>query len=145
MKSLLFITLILSGTASNAADLYRCPQAYPGKDAPSAPLTGASMRSGELHGNGWLTGDDEAAEEGQDIRYGFADDEQAWLVCTYGGNNRVKGRVHDGHEWNQRMEGGIAEWWVKLGPKISSCTVQIREVKSRTPGQGTWTAAAICK
>jgi hypothetical protein len=102
------------------------------------------MRWGELRGDGWLKGDDEAAEEGQDIHYGFADDEQAWLVCSYGSRTRIKGRFHDGHEWNQHMEGGVAEWWIKLGPKVGRCTVQIREVKSHDPAKSAWTATAAC-
>lgn len=144
MKILLSSTLLLF-LATSKAEEYRCPQTYPGKDAPAAVLTGATMRWGELHGDGWLTGDDEAAEGGQDIHYGFADDEQAWLVCSYGGKNRIKGRFHDGHEWNQHIEGAAAEWWVKLRPKVSTCTVQLREVKSQAPQKSTWTASAICK
>lgn len=144
MKTILIAALVLSGAATNA-QVYRCPQVYPGKDAAAAPLTGASIRAGELHGDGWLVGEDEAAEEGYDTRYGFADNEQAWLVCSYGGTKRNKGRFHDGHEWNQSMDWGGIEWWMKLAPKVGVCTVQVREFKSRDPAKSTWTATAICQ
>ena len=80
-----------------------------------------------------------------DLPYSFADEEQAWLVCSYGGNKRVKGRFHDGHEWNQRMEGSVADWWVKLAPKVGICTVQVREMKSGVRRKSAWAATAVCK
>lgn len=88
---------------------------------------------------------DEAAEDGYDTPYTFADDEQAWLVCNYGAKKRVKGRFHDGHEWNQRMEDGAVTWWIKIAPKAGRCNVQVREVKSGSRNKSTWTAAAFCK
>jgi len=72
---------------------------------------------GELHGNGYLHGDNEAAEEGYDLHYGFADNEQAWLVCAYGAEKRIKGKVHDGHERGQAMSYGGIKWWMKLPPQ----------------------------
>lgn len=88
---------------------------------------------------------DEAAEDGYDIPYTFANDEQAWLVCDYGAERRIKGRFHDGHEWNQRMEDGAVTWWIKLAPRAGRCNVQVREVKSGSRNKTTWTAAASCK
>jgi hypothetical protein len=79
------------------------------------------------------------------VHYGFADDEQAWLVCLYGGKKRIGGRFHDQHEWNKPIEGSSADWWMKLKPKAGSCTVQLREIKSRNPSKTIWTAIAICK
>jgi len=146
MMRTLFATLVLFATAAHAQAAYRCPPTYPGKDAPPTPLTGASMRSGELHGNGWIAPPmDEAAEEGYDERYAFADDEQAWLVCTYGSRKRIKGRIHDGHEWAQRMEAGGSEWWIRLAPQVGTCTVQVREVKAGAPHKSTWTVEATCQ
>lgn len=143
MRTALLAALVLSTTTASA-QVYKCPQAYPGKDAPAALLTGAYMHMGEIRGNGWLTEDEEAAEEGYDSRYGFPDEEQAWLVCKYGSTKRNKGRFHDGHEWNQSMAGSVAEWWMKLAPKAGICTMQVREVKSRTPAS-TWTVTTTCQ
>lgn len=147
MRILLIAALaILPVGGADAQMSYRCPQIYPGNDAPPASLTGAFMESGEVRGNrSYAPPRDEAAEEGYDIPYSFADEEQAWLVCSYGGNKRVKGRFHDGHEWNQRMEGSVADWWVKLAPKVGICTLQVREMKSRVRSKSTWAATAVCK
>lgn len=144
MRTLLFAALALTCAACNA-QVYQCPQVYPGKDASASPLTGASMMWGELHGDGYLHGEDEAVEGGHDIRYGFADDEQGWLVCAYGAKKRIKGRLHNGHEWGQAMSYGRTKWWVKLAPNAGNCTVQIREVKNLDPGKSIWTATAVCK
>lgn len=142
--------ILLAGLAfcctTGVAEVYRCPDVYPGKDGkrPNLPLTSAFMHQGEMHGDGWITGRNEVAEEGIDTRYGFMDDEQAWLVCTYGGKKRVKGRVHDGHEWGQYMDGREREWWLKLAPKVGVCDLQVREVKSHVPGDTAWTAVVSC-
>lgn len=143
MRYLLLAVLVVPCLSANA-QVYKCPQTYPGKDAPATPLTGAYMHMGEIRGEGWLQGDEEAAEEGYDARYAFPDEEQAWLVCSYGGRKRNKGRFHDGHEWNQSMSDPVAEWWTKLGPKVGVCTVQVREIKSRAP-KSTWTVTATCQ
>jgi hypothetical protein len=146
MRPLILAVLItLSCGTGYAQMIYKCPQAYPGNDAPAAALTGGLMDSGEVPGNRFYAPPrDEAAKEGYDIPYSFADDEQAWLVCSYGAKKRIKGRFHDGHEWNQRMEGAIAEWWMRLAAKVSQCTVQVREIKSRTPSTSAWTVVALC-
>lgn len=144
MRTLFFAALALACTVGNAA-VYKCPQVYSGKDAPAAPLTGASMMWGELHGDGYLHGDDEAADGGYDIRYGFADDEQGWLVCAYGAGKRIKGKIHDGREWSQSMSYGGIKWWVKLDSKVGNCTVQVRETKVSDSSKSAWTATAICE
>jgi hypothetical protein len=144
MKALAFAVLTLSSAAANA-QVYKCPQLYPGKDAPGAVLTGASMMWGELHGDGYLHGDDETAMGGHDLHYGFADDEQGWLVCAYGGAKRIKGKFRDGQEWGQAMSFGGLKWWMKLAPKAGNCTVKLREISASDPGKRTWTATAICK
>lgn len=143
MKALLFAPLALICAVSNA-HVYECPKVYPGNDAPAAPLTGASMMWGEHHGNGYIHGDDEAVEGGREIRYGFADDEQAWLVCAYGAKKRINGKFHDGHESGQAMSYGGIKWWMKLAPKVGNCTVQTREIKGDAPSKSTWTVTARC-
>lgn len=102
------------------------------------------MRWGELHGDGWIAGTDEAAEEGYNVHYAFDDNEQAWLVCGYGATQRIPGRVHDGHEWNQAMAAERWQWWIKLAPKAAACTMQVREMKSRNSKTSTWTVTAHC-
>lgn len=145
MKGALFALMMLCFTAANAQFVYTCPQSYPDTDKPASPLTNATMARGTHRGDGLFAGDyAEAAEEGYDLRYPFAGDEQAWLVCGYGSTKRFKGRFHDGHEWNQRMEWGDSEWWLKLAPRIRECQVQVREAKSRTLDTSTWTVTATC-
>jgi len=80
-----------------------------------------------------------------DTHYGFGEGEQAWLVCSYGGGKRVKGRVHDGHEWGQYMDDGQREWWVKLASKLAMCDLQVREIKSRGGSPSAWTATVNCE
>jgi hypothetical protein len=145
MKSLIFAFLALS-CATVDAEIYRCPQVYPGKDKPATPLTSAEMtQDTDLQfASGFMT-DDEAAEEGYDAHYVFDTELQSRLVCLYGNKIRVKGRFHDGHEWNQRMQDGGNEWTMKLAPKTSRCTLQVREIKTLDPSKSTWTVTADCK
>jgi hypothetical protein len=150
MSRLLIAVLALSCAAAHA-EVYRCPQTYPGNDAPPAPLTGAYMMWGERPNSGppfpagWITPEEKVAEEGLDSSYTLPPDEQGWLICEYGATKRLKGRSHDGHEWGQRMNGGGKyPWFMKLIPKVGVCTVQLREIKSRRPEKNTWTATAIC-
>jgi hypothetical protein len=143
----LILTVLLLPCAFASAQVYKCPPFYPGKDAgtKNLPVTNASVYWGELHGDGALKGDDKPVQDGIDVHYGLANDEQGWLVCAYGGRKRIKGKVHDGHEWGQYMVSGNREWWMKLAPKVSLCTVQVREAKSRDQGKSTWTITAVCK
>lgn len=143
MKGFLFVTLLLTGASTNA-QVYKCPQVYPGKDKPAAPLTGAMMRQSEPTPSNHVSAE-EAAEEGYDTRYALDPYDQAWLVCFYGGNKRIKGRFHDGHEWNQRIASADFDWEMRLAPKLSDCTVQTREIKERAPGKSMWTVTALCK
>lgn len=143
MKDLLFVTLLMTSAATNA-QVYKCPQVYPAKDKPAALLTGAMMRQSEPTPTNHVS-DEEAAEEGYDTHYALDPYEQAWLVCFYGGNKRIKGRFHDGHEWNQRIASADFDWEMRLAPKLSDCTVQTREMKARPPGKSTWTVTALCK
>lgn len=144
MKALLLTAFALACTAAHA-DVYRCPQAYPDKDKLATPLTSATMTQDTdlLLAGGFMT-DDEAAEEGYDEHYTFDPEWQTRLVCLYGGTKRISGRFHDGHEWNQRIEGGT-EWSVKLIPKTNRCTLQVRERKGRGPSRSTWTVTATCQ
>lgn len=129
--------LLFCSTAS--AEVFNCPQAYPGKDRPAAPLTGAMMAWGEDR-TGLFAGDySKPAEGGFDAAYPIMDDQQAWLVCSYGSKKRLKGKLHDGREWYQYMEWGPTEWWIRLPPKVHDCVVHVRESQSRM-----WRATAEC-
>lgn len=145
MRALIFALLALSSVTVNA-EVYRCPQSYPGKDKPALPLTSAEMTQDTdiQFASGFMT-DDEAAEEGYDQHYAFDTEWQTRLVCLYGNRTRVKGRFHDGYEWNQRMLDGGSEWSMKLAPKISRCTLQVRETKASNPSKNSWTATVTCQ
>ena len=143
MKTLLFAVLLLCAT-SPSAQVYRCPQVYPDNDKPAAPLTGAMVRQTEPTPTNNLVAE-EAAEEGYDSHYALDPVDQTWLVCFYGGKERIKGRFHDGHEWNQRIGAADSAWEMKLAPKLSDCTIQTRESKARAPSKSTWTVTATCK
>jgi hypothetical protein len=143
MKAFLFTALLLTFAAASA-QVYRCPQVYPGKDKPAAPLTGAMVRQTEPTPTNNLL-DEEATEEGYDSHYALDPADQTSLVCFYGGNKRVGGRFHDGHEWSQRIAGADSAWKMKLAPKLSDCTLQTREVKNRDPSKSTWTVTATCQ
>jgi hypothetical protein len=149
MKQTLIAALVLSCSTVHAAE-YRCPSAYPGKDAPATLLTGAMMMFGERPNNGllfppgWDTPNEFAVEGGMDLHHELPENEEGWLICEYGSGKRVKGRYHGGKEWGQSMEHyGQQSWFVKLAPKDRSCTIHIREVKSHQPS--TWTVTATCK
>jgi hypothetical protein len=145
MRAYIFALLALSGAAAEA-QVYRCPQVYPGKDKPAAVLTSAEITQDTdlIPAAGFMT-DDEAAEEGYNENYVLNPEWQTRLTCLYGNKKRTKGRFHDGHEWYQHMTGGGREWPVKLAPKISRCTLQVREIKPRDPSKSTWTATANCE
>lgn len=144
MRPLIVSVLMLFCAGANA-EAYKCPQGFPGKDWRTAPLTGGTMAWGE-DAAGLFAGDySQPAQEGYDAAYPILDDEQAWLICSYGSKKRNKGKFHDGHEWNQYMEWSPIEWRVKLPPKVHNCTLQVREVKLPAPAKSTWTVTAVCK
>ena len=104
------------------------------------------MAWGEIHGTGLFAGDySEPAQDGFNLRFPFMEDQQAWLVCSYGGKKRNKGQFHERREWNQYMEWTPIEWWVRIAPKVRACDVQVREIKTRDPNNGTWTVTATCR
>ncbi|WP_371762893.1 hypothetical protein [Massilia sp.] len=150
MKTALVAILTLSCTAAYA-DVYRCPAAYPGKDAAALPLTGAMMMFGERPGNGlpfpsgWDTPSDLEVEGGMDQHYELPENEQGWLICEYGSRQRVKGRIRNGHEYGQAMEHyGQQSWFIKLAPRDASCTVHIRETRFNDTNKRIWTVSATC-
>ena len=143
MKAILLLALLL-GTVATYAQTYRCPQFYPGKTKAPAPLTGAMMRQSEPTPTNHLI-EDEAAEEGFDAHYSLDPDDRTWLVCFYGGEKRIKGRFHDGHEWNQRMASADFDWETRLAPGISNCTIQTREIKASDARKSTWTVTVNCQ
>lgn len=103
------------------------------------------MHFGELRGDGWLHGSDQPVKDGSDAHYAFPPGEKRWLVCSYGGEKRVKGTVINGHEWGQYMADGGREWWMQLDPKVAMCDLQVREIQSRDRGKSSWTVTAICE
>ena len=151
MKRTFLTLLALSCTVANA-EVYRCPQTHPSKDAPAIHLTGAMMMFGEMPSNGglpfpsgWDTPNELVVEDGVDQHYELPANEEGWLICEYGSRRRVKGRFRNGHESGQYMEHyGQQLWFIKLAPKDTSCTVQIREVKNSDPSKSIWTVTAIC-
>ena len=152
MKRTVIAALILSASAAAHAEVYRCPPIYPGKDAPAAPLTNAFMMwgkrptSGPPFPSGWDQPDEQAAAEGTDLHYELPANEEGWFICEYGSRKRIRGRFHDGHEYGQHMEPlGEQPWFIKLAPKDTSCTIHLREVKTRDPSKNTWTVSADCK
>jgi hypothetical protein len=145
MKRSLFLTLILPWSIANSQP-YNCPSVYPGKDAVKPlPLTNAIMRFGENRGDGWLHGVEEATKQGLDTHYVLPESEKKWLVCSYGGKKRISGTLINGTEWGQYVADGQREWWIKLPINVVMCDLNVREVKSRNPGESTWTATAICE
>jgi hypothetical protein len=154
MNRTLIATLVLWSALAHA-EVYRCPptypdQTYPVKNVPNAPLTGAEIMFGERpssgppYPDGWITPDEIAKEGGMDFRYWLAEDEQGWLICTYGAQKRIKGRFQSGKEWGQHMESG-QPWFVKLPPRIKGCMVQARENKPPDSSKSTWAVTATCE
>jgi hypothetical protein len=145
MRRLALTVFSFASTIANA-QVYTCPQTYPGNDRPAASLTSATMAWGEIHGTGLFAGDySEAAQDGFNLRFPFMEDQQAWLVCSYGSKKRNRGQLHKGREWNQYMEWTPTEWWIQVAPKVRACDVQVREISTRVPGKSTWTATAVCE
>lgn len=141
----LVLTVFSLASAIANAQVYTCPQTYPGNDRPAASLTSATMAWGEIHGTGLFAGDySEPAQDGYNLRFPFMEDQQAWLVCSYGSKKRNRGQFHERLEWNQYMEWTPIEWWVKVAAKVRACDVQVREIKTRVPNGSTWTATATC-
>lgn len=144
MKTLLFAAVALSCAAANA-QVIPCPQFYPTKEVtlseiPSgghkgigrlrgAKLSSASMSFDMPYGNVELQGDIREVKDGRDIRYGFDPGQTKWLICVYGGGERI---------------GGTIEWREKVDPKVTSCELKIREVKV-SHAASDWTATATCK
>lgn len=66
---------------------------------------------------------------GRDVRYTFTSEQENWLVCEYGGGERI---------------GGTIQWWEKLDPAITDCRLKVRERKIAGTASD-WTAFASCK
>lgn len=143
MRNILFAALMLASTV-NAQDV-ECPKSYPTKavtltDKPlghegnarlrSAYLSFAYMFSGELYAEQTMVPPGgKKVKGGWDTEFYFTPGEPHWLVCRYGGS-----------KWGD----GDIEWWEKLGQKITSCTLKVREYKH--PNTTTdRTVTATCK
>ena len=149
MKTLLIACCLLMCSWAKA-QVFKCPDSYPGADAalgmpanlqgqarlqPST-LSMAYTYVGELYGEQYLVGPDVAHSNGQmDIRQGFRPEDKKWLVCVYGGN-----------EWSGAKQGviGPVQLWQRLDARITSCVLKVRKLKSSTYPQP-WTATAECK
>jgi len=142
MRTLLFAALLLFSTAH--AEVITCPERFPTKDMAlsdnpagrhglarlkPARLSNAYMISGELYSEEQFVPDITKVEGGRDVRYSFTPDDTNWLVCEYGGGERV---------------GGSIQLWEKINPKISGCELKIREIKVPHTASD-WSAAAACK
>lgn len=120
MNKLVFSSLLLSTAAQ--AQVVECPKFYPWQDTQLAEvpyqhngkgivkkraLSGASGFIGEFNNAGELQGDIRKVKGGLDVGL---PSETKWLVCWYG-------------------KTGDISWWeeLKLGSKVTSCTLQIRE------------------
>ncbi|UGQ47210.1 STY0301 family protein [Massilia endophytica] len=136
MKSTFLIWLMaVSGVC---AQVIECPKSYPpldteltmipsthkGKGLVSARyLSGASMFIGEFNDGGELQGLRKDVKGGYDIEVPA---DTRWLVCFYGDSQAIS-------------------WWeeLKLEPKSTSCTVQVRSAQPQRPGAVE--AKLICK
>ncbi|MDP3671776.1 MAG: STY0301 family protein [Telluria sp.] len=141
MKKLLFAALVLVSTAN--AEVIKCPERYPTKDVtvsdnPSGRkgvarlqptrLSNAYMVSGELYAEQQFVPEITKVKGGLDIGYNFPN-EGRWLVCLYGGGERMAGSI---------------DWWDRLNPKITECVLKLRETKV-PHGESAWAATATCK
>jgi len=114
--------LIVALAPAAHAQIIECPKFYPWQDTPiaevpyqhagkgfiaRASLSGAGIYTGEINGQGEMHGDRRKVKGGWDVHHGFAAGEKKWIVCSYG-------------------DGGVT-WWEELNPKVTSCTLQVRE------------------
>jgi hypothetical protein len=145
MKLLILSVLVLTVHAANA-QMWKCPETYPGKDAGTQPipLTNATMAVGAAHGaNRLQTG--KSVNGGTDTRYSFPSKEPRWLVCWYGGKERVNGTVVGGRERGQYVADHRHEWWMELDPKVTACGVRLREIRPFGQSKSTWEVTALCE
>lgn len=141
MKILIFAAAVWSSAASAA--VVTCPERFPDKEVSlpvnppgrsgvarlqPARLSNAAIHIGELHGEQGLKPHITKVKGGLDLRYSLSG-EKKWLVCIYGGTERMVGSI---------------DWWEKLNPTFSDCTLKLREIKV-PDGESSWTAAASCK
>ncbi len=141
--SLLLSALVLSPAAQG--QVLACPALYPQADAalaqaPADPngigrltrnhLSFAYMYFGKLFGKQFVVPNGPVkVKGGWYTLYDFNPQHENWLVCRYGGGS-----------WGL---GGV-ERWEKLPPAITSCKLDVREIKSRIYATK-YTVSAICK
>lgn len=143
MKSLLFTCLVLTSVAASA-EVLNCPASFPSKDLPlsdhppgrsgsarlqPARLSNAYMTSGKLYSEVEFVPDITNVKNGRDVKYDFTPQQKNWLVCEYGGGERI---------------GGTVQWWEKLSPAITHCVLKVRELKIAGTASD-WSASASCK
>jgi hypothetical protein len=120
MKSIIFVCLLLGSSVK--AQTTECPKFYPSEDTrltetpynhsgkgvvKRAELTDASTFVGEINGGGEIQGGRKDIKGGYDVELPV---NLRWFVCEYGNS---------------------VQWWeeLKLNPKNTSCTMQIRKQK----------------
>jgi hypothetical protein len=143
MKKMLVFVLLLAASAASA-QVIKCPERFPTKeialaDKPAgrhgsarlqpARLSNAYMTSGELYSEVEFVPDITKVEGGRNVNYAFTRTQANWLVCEYGGGERV---------------GGTIQWWERLEPSITGCELRVRETRIRGSASA-WAATAVCK
>lgn len=150
----LIVTLLLLPMAR--AEEIKCPDSYPANEValPEIPaghkgsglIRGAHLSSayiyvGKLHSdpNGFdaMQLVPKRVAKGWDSEDYFTPQETKWLVCVYGGDGRTSVD-------NPRTTGSI-EWWEKIKPAITHCSLHFREVKLPHQTPSDWTAVAACE
>ncbi|NHZ33462.1 STY0301 family protein [Massilia rubra] len=127
------------------AQVLACPTIYPMAEAalansPSDPngigrlkrghLSFAYMYFGRQFGRQFAVPDEPIkVKGGWYTEYRFNPQHENWLVCRYGGGS-----------WGA----GDVERWEKLAPAITSCKLDVREIKSRMYATS-YTVSAMCK
>ncbi|WP_136419537.1 STY0301 family protein [Herbaspirillum sp. ST 5-3] len=120
MKAIVLSCIFLASSLS--AQTIECPKFYPSEDTHltetpynhsgkgivrRAELKDASAFIGEINGGGELQGARKDVKGGYDVELPL---NARWFVCEYGND---------------------VQWWeeLKLNPKITSCTMQVRQSK----------------
>jgi len=131
VKAAILLGLALAAPAR--AEVAECPRFYPaqqlaidGAQRPAssggfvarAALSGAGMFTGEIGGQGELIGERREVKGGMDAKFGFADGDQRWLVCTYG-------------------VGGEITWWKQMDARSTSCALQVRSPAGKVDARAT--------
>ena len=136
MKRLLAV-VCLSWCAQVCAQVYRCPETYPG-DREGRRLVNAEMRIGERNGQTALHGDIADVSDGSHTHYNFPDEVPRWMICQYGGKRIGATAISPAQVVNGR------EWPIRLNSLVDMCDLDLREHKGHGGPGSMWTAVANC-